>query len=76
VAAGEMSPTTFKGVVAVKRGTAATKGSQRPARDHESGSEDEDKKEKSKLENRREKNRVKQRKLRSTSFRRPHPTHI
>ncbi|GFZ44389.1 hypothetical protein JCM24511_02111 [Saitozyma sp. JCM 24511] len=64
VAAGEMSPTTFKGGVAVKRGTAPNKGSQRPARDCESGSEDEDKKEKSKLENRREKNRVKQRKLR------------
>jgi hypothetical protein len=69
-----MSPTTFKDGVAVKRGTAATKGPQRPPRGHESGSEDEDKKEKSKLENRREKNRVKQRKLRSTSC--PHPTHI
>ncbi|RSH95794.1 hypothetical protein EHS25_000886 [Saitozyma podzolica] len=59
-----MSPTTFKGGGAVNRGTAATKGSQRLARDHESGSEDEDKKGKSKLENRREKNRLKQRKLR------------
>jgi hypothetical protein len=45
----------IKGCVAVKRGTA--EGSQRPARDHDRESEDEGKKEKSKLENMREKNR-------------------